>query len=147
MGIRYVSSHRLSEVSRTAVAPRWAPPPPKRPRSPPIDAPKPTAPELPEDMLCMIFTAVARAEDGGIPSVLAARSTCRSWRKAASRPELWQDIARKRWGYSEEGGRMTEGVMTKCDLRQTQLTTLSSLSVLTRTEACPASSPPPQRRA
>ena len=104
MGIRYVSSHRLSEVSRTAVAPRWAPPPPKRPRSPPIDAPKPTAPELPEDMLCMIFTAVARAEDGGIPSVLAARSTCRSWRKAASRPELWQDIARKRWGYSEEGG-------------------------------------------
>ena len=60
------------------------------------------APELPDEILHLIFSRVALEPRGGMPAVLAARATCRSWRRAASRPALWRDIALKRWGFCED---------------------------------------------
>ena len=60
------------------------------------------APELPDEILHLIFSRLALEPRGGMPAVLAARATCRSWRRAASRPALWRDIALKRWGFCED---------------------------------------------
>ena len=83
----------------------------KRPRrSPPPDAPDDAdpalraPPDLPDEILSSIVTSVARAPDGGMPSVLAVGGTCRSWSRAARAPELWRDMARKRFGFSHDIG-------------------------------------------
>ena len=57
------------------------------------------APHLPDEILHLIFSRVAVDPRGGMPAVLAARGACRSWRRAASSPALWRDIALKRWGF------------------------------------------------
>lgn len=57
------------------------------------------APDLPDEILRLIFSRVAVDPRGGMPAVLAARAVCRSWRRAASAPALWRDIALKRWGF------------------------------------------------
>ena len=44
------------------------------------------APELSDDIMAKILTLVARAADGGVPSILAAGAVCRSWQRAARSP-------------------------------------------------------------
>ena len=39
-----------------------------------------------------------------MPSILAAGAVCRSWQRAARSPDLWRDIARKRFGFSHDLG-------------------------------------------
>ena len=90
------------EVSPGA-SPRPTPPSAKRRRV--EDEARKTAvfaPELPDEILHLIFSRVALEPRGGMPAVLAARATCRSWRRAASRQALWQNIALKRWGFCED---------------------------------------------
>ena len=88
------------EISPGA-SPRPTPPSAKR-RRVEDEARAVFAPELPDEILHLIFSRVALEPRGGMPAVLAARATCRSWRRAASRPALWRDIALKRWGFCED---------------------------------------------
>ena len=55
-------------------------------------------PELSHQVLHDIFRAVLRADDGGIPAILAAGAVCRGWRAAAHDPALWSHAARTRFG-------------------------------------------------
>ena len=55
-------------------------------------------PELPHQVLHDIFRRVLRADDGGIPAILAAGAVCRGWRAAAHDPALWSHAARTRFG-------------------------------------------------
>ena len=68
------------------------------------------APDLPDEILHLIFSHAALDPRGGMPAVLAARGVCRSWRRAASSPALWRDIALRRWGFcADPGGDESEG--------------------------------------
>jgi len=69
-----------------------------------------SAPHLPDEILHLIFSHAALDPRGGMPAVLAARGVCRSWRRAASSPALWRDIALRRWGFcADPGGDESEG--------------------------------------
>ena len=69
-----------------------------------------SAPDLPDEILHLIFSHAALDPRGGMPAVLAARGVCRSWRRAASSPALWRDIALRRWGFcADPGGDESEG--------------------------------------
>ena len=69
-----------------------------------------SAPDLPDEILHLIFSRAALDPRGGMPAVLAARGVCRSWRRAASSPALWRDIALRRWGFcADPGGDESEG--------------------------------------
>lgn len=107
MPVRSVSAARVADIGVAFGTEKQTPPVAKRRRVPVLDGhalpiSSSPSPDLPQDVLSLIFTRVALDADGGMPSVLACASTCRQWRKAASRHELWRDIARKRWGYCEE---------------------------------------------
>ena len=64
----------------------------------PVAAPSSRVPEIPHQVLHEIFRRVLRADDGGIPALLAAGAVCRGWRAAANDPALWAHVARTRFG-------------------------------------------------
>ena len=103
--LRWRDDGASGSTPRSASTRRSLPSPPaKRSRGAPSTTLPLEPPELSDDIMAKILTLVARAADGGVPSILAAGAVCRSWQRAARSPDLWRDIARKRFGFSHDLG-------------------------------------------